>query len=133
MISILSVVTRLRANCPSLAQVDHALTSSAQNAYPAAFVAMRTAQGDEPAFIGVQSQMIRQVISIYYVAERAQTDAPAQQLEAAVAEVMATLRGWQPGPEYQPFSYVGGELDQKDGRACWRDDYQTSHEERLDA
>jgi len=67
-----TVLARIRGQCPGFAQVDHALTSAAQNDYPAAFVAIAKMTADPNGLLGVHSQMVRLTVRVYVVVERRQ-------------------------------------------------------------
>lgn len=128
------VLARLRAMCPSLNQVDHALTSSAQKAYPAAFVAPARLTAQPSGLLGVHSQMTRWVYRVYVVAERKQDGTSgfgaADLLDDCLEEIRAALKGWPPEAGAAPFDLVGGEIALLEGTACWAEDYATEIELR---
>lgn len=126
---ISDVVARLRAECPSFATIDHALTAPGDYDYPAAFVApvKRVAESDR-MLGGPHAQMVRQVFGVYVVLPK-RTDSgsggsAADDLDDLCAELRLALVSWTPDPiEDHPIDYAGGELTEREGLACWREDF----------
>jgi hypothetical protein len=128
---VTATVDRITAECPSFQQVDHSLTSSAQNAYPAAFVAPLRSVAEAANFQPVMSQMATHTVSVYVVLERKQDATISTSLDDLRLELRAALRGWAPAGSQFEFQYDGGQLDMRDGIACWREDFTIQEELRL--
>jgi len=124
------ILARIKAQCPAFKQVDHALTSAAQNAYPCAFVAVARIQAEPNRTLQRSGQTTRWTVRVFVVVERRQDnvfgEGPAEQMDDALAELRAALAGWTPPGAGMPLDFVGGELADKDGLACWADDYATT-------
>lgn len=137
MIRLADVVARIRAECPSFAHVEHALTSAGQHALPAALVAPVAIKAEPPALLGGHAQMLDARVGVFVMVDRKTDVAPtfplAHQFDDLLAEVRAALVDWQPPGAAMPFAYGGGELDRYrgDGPVTWRDDFIASIDMRM--
>jgi hypothetical protein len=129
MIRLADVVAHIRAECPSFAHVEHALTSAGQHALPAALVApVRIAPFPNQTVTGV-AQRLMFGAGVFVMVDRKADAAPTFPLANAFddlqAEVRAAMLGWQAPGAAAPFEYAGGELDRYrgDGPVTWRDDF----------
>ncbi len=129
------VVARIRALCPSFAEVGHALTSASQESYPGAFVALVKADAQPPGLMGVHSQMVREVLGVFITLRRQMDDDAGEgandDLDDLRAELRAALVGWlAPGAE-TPLDYAGGELALRNALATWREDFSHTYDMRM--
>lgn len=120
------IVDRIAAECPGFAHVAHALTSGAEYDYPAAFVAPVKRVAEFPRMMGHPAQMVRQTWGVYVVLPKRQdttVSSASDDLDSLCEELRAALIDWRiPGSD-QPIFYVGGELAEREGIACWREDF----------
>jgi hypothetical protein len=69
-------------------------------------------------------------VRVYVVAKREQDGAigfgAADKMDDALTELRAAMMGWQPEGVSLPFNLAGGELAERDGLACWAEDYTTA-------
>lgn len=131
------LITRIKAQCPAFAMVDHALTSAAETAFPAALVTPSelTAEPDGTFGAGVHSQLATQTFAIFFMLRRAQDTAlvaKIDELDDLTAQLRAALVGWQIDGNHTPMNLVQGMLDKfHTGIVCWREDYSTQTELRF--
>lgn len=125
---VTDIVARIAAQCPGFAHVAHALTSGGDYDYPAAFVAPVKRVAEFPRMLGYHAQMTRQTFGVYVVLPKRQDtliSSAADDLDDLCAELRAALTDWMPAGADQPLFYVGGELAEREGIACWREDFAT--------
>lgn len=132
------LMERIRAECPGFAAVEHALSSSADMAFPAAMVTPSKceAAAEGTVGLGIHSQLVTQTFSIFILQTRTQDGVvgygKADGLDDLIDELRAALVGWQPDTEEEPLQLVGGLLDRfHTGTVCWREDYSIQTELRL--
>ena len=70
MITVANLVARVRATCPSLALVDHALTSPSDFAKPAGLVAPVRALAKAPDLMGIHRQTVIMTFGVWVILER---------------------------------------------------------------
>lgn len=127
------ILSRIRAECPGFAQVDHALSSNEELDYPAALVSPVRAAPLPPRLLGVHSQIEVLTYGVFILVARRRdgvADAgSADILDDLRAELRAALIGWTPDPAFIELAAAGGQLDQwRPGFAGWREDFATEHE-----
>lgn len=129
------VVNRLKAECPGFQHIGHALTSSAQYDYPAAFVAPVKVTAQPSGLLGSHRQMTTRTVGVFVVLDRKQDDAPDagndDLLDDLCADLRAALMGWQAPGADMPFDYAGGELSQMRDLVGWREDFSVTTELRM--
>lgn len=122
------IVARVDAECPGFNHVDHALTGNDGFEYPAAFVAPIRTAADYPRVVGM-SQMTRQTWGVYIVMPKRSDNgasSAADDLDTLRAQLRAALIRWRPAGSpitTHPLHYAGGELTERDGLVCWREDF----------
>lgn len=133
-----TLIERIRQECPGFSGVEHALSSSADLDYPAAMVTPTRvdAAPEGTVGLGVHSQLVTQVFSIFVLLTRTQDGVvgygKASTLDDLSAELRAALVGWQPDTEEAPVQFVGAMLDRyHTGVVCWREDYSIQSDMRL--
>lgn len=133
------VITRIRAQCPGFAVVDHVLTSPATYLYPTALVGP-VRDVANPPYINIPggyAQDVSTTIGVYFVLERRQNGATgfseADILDALRLSLRTALVNWAPSGVIEPLRYAGGQLAPFDGSGVvtWRDDYSTVFEMRF--
>ena len=132
------LMDRIRAECQGFAAVDHALTSAADLAYPAALVTPSKAEALPEGTVGqgVHSQLVTQTFSVFVLLARSQDGivgyGKADDLDDLTEALRAALVGWQPDPDASTVQFAGGMLDRfHTGIVCWREDYSLETELRL--
>lgn len=131
------LITRIKAQCPGFALVDHALTSAAETTFPAALVTPSAleAQPDVLFGLGIHSQLVTQTFAVFFMLRRAQDTAllvKVDELDDLTAQLRASLVGWQIDGNHTPMNLVQGMLDKfHTGIVCWREDYSTETELRF--
>ena len=131
------LITRVQTLCPGFALVDHALTSSADETFPAALITPSKVEAQDDGLIGlgIHSQIVVQTYSIFILLRRAQdtaTTSKAADLDDLIAQLRTALPGWQLDGNHGPMNFVGAMLDKfHTGVVCWREDYSTETELRL--
>ena len=135
MISVADLVARVRSTCPSLALVDHALTSPSDFAKPAGLISPVRAVAKPPDLMGIHRQVVLVTFGVWVILERrASSIVPGAdgEFDAITAELRAGLCGWCPEEDGEPFAYAGGELAPFDrGPAVWREDFSIETELRF--
>ena len=122
------IVARVAAECPGFAHVDHAMTGKDGFEYPAAFVAPIRTTADYPRVRGL-AQMTRQTWGVYIVMPKRTdngADSAVDDLDALRLELRAALINWRPSAApvtTHPLHYAGGELTEREGLVCWREDF----------
>jgi len=120
--NVSAILTRITSQCPGFAFVGHALTSDHEYNYPAAFLTPVRRVAEFPRMLGYHAQMTRQTFGVYVVVRRAAGTDP-DLIDDLCAELRTALIDWTPGGDDQPLFYVGGELAEQNGIACWREDF----------
>lgn len=129
MIRLADVVARIRAECPSFATVEHALTSAGQDNLPSVLVSPTKMDAGANQRVSGVAQILQVTVGVFILVDRKRDTAPAyplaNQFDDLQAEVRAALLGWLPPGATGPFIHVGGELDRYrgDGPVTWRDDF----------
>lgn len=134
---ISQIIDRIREECPEFAVVDHALTSPASIAYPAAMVVPVEARGNPPYLFGEGEyhQISHRKIGVYVmIARRQDGDADngaADDFDALCESVRAALMGWAPDARGDVLAYAGGVLAPfAQGSVSWREDFTLSEDLR---
>lgn len=132
--NVSDILARIRGECmPPFAHVDHALTSGAEYDYPAAFVAPVKRVAEFPRLLGAHAQMTRATFGVFVVLPKRQDTvaaSAADDLDDLCASLRAALVDWRPTGAENPLFYVGGELVEREGIACWREDFATDFDLR---
>lgn len=130
------IVDRLRAECHSFEQVDHAAGSISEAALPRAIVALQKVEAAPAAFLGTHFQPVEAIWEVMIVM-RVKQDGPtgtgqADLLDDLRAEVRKALVGWTPEPsDIAPVQYVGGEVFANEkGIMSWREMFSVNYEIR---
>jgi hypothetical protein len=135
MIRTADVMARVRSQCPGFATVDHALSSNAEFAYPAALVSPVMVNSNPARLLTVHSQIERVTFGVFIILERRQDalgTSAADQLDDLRVSLRAALAGWQAPGATLPFDAAGGRLDQwRPGIAGWREDFSAETELRF--
>lgn len=124
--NVTDIVARVAEQCSGFAHVAHALTSGGEYDYPAAFVAPIKRVAEAPRLLGHHAQMTRMTFGVYVVLPKRQDaggSSAADDLDDLCAELREALIDWKPTGADQPLFYVGGELAEREGIACWREDF----------
>lgn len=132
------VITRIRAQCPGFALVDHVLTSPITYPYPTALLAPVRNQG-QPPLVNIPGGYAQDVVStfgVYIVVERRQNGVAdfgqGTLFDTLCQSLRTALVNWTPPGAVQPLMYAGGEMAPYDqGLVTWRDDYSTIFEMRM--
>lgn len=134
--NVADLMARIADECPGFAHVSHVFAPPGEYDYPAAFVGpLKRQQAERPRMLGMYAQMIRQIFAVYVVLPK-RTDAgsssAADDLDALCDELRAALVDWRPaGSSDNPLSYAGGELAERDGLVCWREDFEGEFDLRV--
>lgn len=136
--TIAEIISRIRAQCPGFALVDHVLTSPITYPYPAALVAPVKNHG-APPFVNIAggyAQDITTIFGVYIVLERRQNGAAdfgqAALFDTLCTSLRAALVNWTPSGVICPVQYAGGEMAPYDqGVVTWREDFSTEFEMRV--
>ena len=131
------LINRVQMLCPAFAMVEHALTSSADETFPAAMITPSKVEAlpDGLYGVGITSQIVTQTYSIFILLRRAQDTnftSKAEDLDTLTDQLRAALVGWQLDGNHGPMNLVGAMLDKfHTGVVCWREDYSTETELRI--
>lgn len=137
MLSLATVVTRLRDTCPSFRLVAGAAeVAAARNGVPAAPAAYVIPLGESSADNQVAGshavmQRVEHVFGVL-IATRNATDGRGQagvdDLDALKAEVRSALLGWQSDDALDPILFGGGQLvGFFDGFVWWQEEFATAY------
>jgi hypothetical protein len=134
-----AVLDRVRAECPTFAAVEHALTSDADFSRPAALVGVSRVMATPNGLIEAHVQRFVTTVSVWLLMDRKQDGlvayGTADLWQTLTAELRAALVAWSPDdPRFAPFDYAGGQLDRHPGGtgvAIWREDFTTEHLEAV--
>ena len=125
------IVAKIKADCPGFQHVDHVFSAPGDLPRPLALVAPVKREASDRRLVGQQVQDVRATFGVYVILTKA-TDDPgenvADDLDALCAELRAALVGFRPigtDPGEQPLIYAGGELAEREGIVCWREDFST--------
>jgi len=130
------LITRLRAECPALRQVIHALASQPPASYPAAYVLLLSEKAQPNPVFGGHRQRITATfmveLMVKHAAQAGSGGPAAEALDAVRESVLHALIGWPPSPAHDPIDYTGGRLLQFEaGIAIWRDEFTTQFYKEL--
>lgn len=133
------VISRIQAQCPEFALVDHVLTSPATYPYPVALVGPVRNVGEPPGINipGGYAQEVSVTFGVYIVLERRQNGVAdfgaADAFDALCLSLRTALVNWLPTGCWQPVMYAGGQLAPYDGSGVvtWREDFSTIFEMRF--
>ena len=130
-----AIITRIKAQCPGFATVEHALTSGADMALPAALVSPVQSMATAPELLGLHSQIERTVYGVYILIARRQdgvTTGALVDLDTLRASLRTALKGWSPTPAiHSELELAGGKLEPfRDGLVAWREDFASETEHR---
>ena len=129
------VIAQLRASVGALKQVDGAaqfMTAAQSNPHvtPAAFVIPLTEDPSRSEVAGLVIQRVAITLGVILVVRNVSDksgDAARQDMEALRDAVKASLLGWLPSAQYDPFERGRSTLLAfKDGHMWWQDIYLTS-------
>lgn len=134
-----SIITRLRAECPTLRAVggaaEYDVAANGITVTPAAYVVPMAEVADDNILLGHTAQRVVASVGVLIVVSDHASAASGldglNSLEAYRIAIRSALLNWPPVPDADPFVFEGGAiLDFRPGELWWQDTYRTAYDIR---